>query len=185
VPVGSPAVQVTSQFTSPLPACRVTASWLPVHWLPGCIMITCLLASLIHESSHYKWDMVDDKVLAWTTMIAKPAVFVLTIQQYTRLSEEPHHNCMDVVGMGLRALNRVAEYSFIDGRMDPAESTYEARSEPRSKEERSRKTRSKGRPRTTNTKSGRKARATQSLIKRHNRHEVWLKSHDRGKIDWY
>ena len=50
----SPAVQVTSWFTSPLMACRVIASWLPVHWLPGCIMITCLLANLIHEGSHYK-----------------------------------------------------------------------------------------------------------------------------------
>jgi len=40
-------LQATSQFTSPLTACRV-------HRLPGCIMITFLLASLIYEGSHYK-----------------------------------------------------------------------------------------------------------------------------------
>src|SRR6266498_5024424 len=33
---------------------RVTASWLPVHRLPGCIIIAFLLASVIHEDSHYK-----------------------------------------------------------------------------------------------------------------------------------
>src|SRR6266545_2723610 len=35
---------------------RVTASWLPVHRLPGCIIIAFLLASVIHEGSHYKCD---------------------------------------------------------------------------------------------------------------------------------
>jgi len=45
----------TSHITvSPPTVCRVTASWLPVHWLSGYIMITFLLTSLIHESSHYK-----------------------------------------------------------------------------------------------------------------------------------
>ncbi len=49
------AVQAISPFTGPLTACRVTASWLPVHRLPGCIIIAFLLASVIHEGSHYKW----------------------------------------------------------------------------------------------------------------------------------
>ena len=35
-------------------ACTAIASWLPAHKLSGCIMITCLLANLIHEGSHYK-----------------------------------------------------------------------------------------------------------------------------------
>ncbi len=70
---------------------------------------------------------------------------------------------MDVVGMGLRALNRVAEYSFIDGRMDPAESTYEARDPNRDR-------RKKG-PGKRDQRVDR-GRPTLSLVERHDRREV-------------
>jgi len=71
VPVDSPAVQVTLQFTSPLRACRVTASWLPVHWLPGCIMITsywpvwyirvATISAILEEDRHqYIFNTTDD-----------------------------------------------------------------------------------------------------------------------------